>query len=152
MSETIAGLDQAGHYRLVSSTTFPDVILCRIRYTGELPVGSVKVADGECVVAFSRLCTHLGCHTAPDLPANGVGLLPMAPNEEAFTSLVVCPCHFSCFDLGEEGLCVLGPATDCLPQVALRQSSEPKAVELVGWMIVKSVPYGVPYGGTSQKA
>ncbi|MFP4632902.1 MAG: arsenate reductase (azurin) small subunit [Halobacteriales archaeon] len=61
--------------------------------------------DGD-VVAFSSLCTHMGCSVADQVePENGVA----GP----------CPCHYTTFDLEKAGMTVTGPATTDLPQVRL---------------------------------
>jgi arsenite oxidase small subunit len=57
---------------------------------------------GSDIVAFSALCTHMGC--------------PVALQGERF----VCPCHKSMFDPGRNGQIYQGLASDYLPQVVLR--------------------------------
>jgi len=58
--------------------------------------------DGD-IVAFSLLCTHKGC------PLNFV----------ADRQMLVCPCHWSCFDPGKGGRLVIGQASQSLPQMKL---------------------------------
>jgi ubiquinol-cytochrome c reductase iron-sulfur subunit len=55
-------------------------------------------------IAFSKLCTHLGCP---------VGLY------EQQLGLLVCPCHQSMFNVGEGGIPQFGPAPRPLPQLPL---------------------------------
>lgn len=134
---------QAGEYRLTKgSTRFPDVLVCRLKSPDTPPPDAVDLGNGEYLVAYSRRCTHLGCSLAPTVDP-GPGRLPLDG------TLLRCPCHFSCFDLAQRGLAVAGPATDCLPQVAIRL--EGNDAELRDWVRRESVPYGVPYEGTSKK-
>jgi len=60
-------------------------------------------ADGD-IVAYSSICTHLGCAVA------------WRPE----TKVLSCPCHFSSFDPARGGLMVMGQATANLPQVILK--------------------------------
>ena len=67
------------------------------------PQRSGWTVDG--LVAYSRLCTHLGCP---------VGLY------EQETSRVFCPCHQSAFDLLDGAEPLAGPATRPLPQLPIQ--------------------------------
>jgi arsenite oxidase small subunit len=58
------------------------------------------------IVAFSYLCSHMGC------PLTGLY------NKE-HKMLGPCPCHYSRFDLSKGGLLILGQATQSLPQIVL---------------------------------
>jgi arsenite oxidase small subunit len=62
------------------------------------------------VVAFSNQCTHMGCTVTAFDPASG--------------TLGPCPCHFSSFDLGRDGVTSLGQATQSLPRVLLELDGE----------------------------
>ena len=57
------------------------------------------------IVAFSNICTHMGCV----IPEFGPKRRVLGP----------CPCHFSTFDLTRSGMVTLGQATQNLPQVIL---------------------------------
>jgi arsenite oxidase small subunit len=70
---------------------------------GEPVIGGV--GPDEDIVAFSRLCTHMGC-TVPDYKHEHKVLGP-------------CPCHFTTFDLVHGGVVSMGQATQNLPQVLL---------------------------------
>lgn len=58
------------------------------------------------IVAFSSICTHMGC------PLQGM-------YKDEHKILGPCPCHYSTFDLRNHGTVVLGQATQNLPQVIL---------------------------------
>ncbi len=58
------------------------------------------------IVAFSYLCSHMGC------PLQGLY------NKE-HKMLGPCPCHYSRFDLSKGGVLILGQATQSLPQIVL---------------------------------
>jgi ubiquinol-cytochrome c reductase iron-sulfur subunit len=77
-----------------------------IRVSGErlrLPARRMRwVPDG--IVAYSKLCTHVGCP---------VGLY------QAASGLLLCPCHQSTFDVTRGAEPVFGPATRPLPQLPL---------------------------------
>ena len=63
------------------------------------------VGPDEDIVAFSSLCTHMGCLVENYQPE--------------YRALGPCPCHFSTFDLAANGQASLGQATENLPQVVL---------------------------------
>jgi ubiquinol-cytochrome c reductase iron-sulfur subunit len=56
------------------------------------------------IVAFSKICTHVGC--------------PVALYEQQ-THHMLCPCHQSTFDLTEDGKVIFGPAARSLPQLPI---------------------------------
>ena len=58
------------------------------------------------IVAFSYLCSHMGC------PLNGM-------YRREHKMLGPCPCHYSRFDLSKGGILILGQATQSLPQILL---------------------------------
>jgi ubiquinol-cytochrome c reductase iron-sulfur subunit len=64
------------------------------------------------ILAFSRICTHAGCaialYRSPLFP-------PQAPEPA-----LVCPCHYSTFDVRKGGKVIFGPAGRDLPQLPLR--------------------------------
>jgi ubiquinol-cytochrome c reductase iron-sulfur subunit len=60
-------------------------------------------------VAYSKICTHVGCP---------VGLY-QAPTHE-----LVCPCHQSTFDVLDGARPKFGPATRSLPQLPLAVDQE----------------------------
>lgn len=68
------------------------------------------------IVAYSKICTHVGC--------------PVALYEQ-HTHHLLCPCHQSTFDVTNECKVVFGPASRPLPQL-------PIAVDAEGYLIAQS--------------
>jgi ubiquinol-cytochrome c reductase iron-sulfur subunit len=68
------------------------------------------------IVAYSKICTHVGC--------------PISLNERT-THHLLCPCHQSTFDLADSGKVVFGPAARSLPQL-------PIAVDEEGYLVAQS--------------
>jgi ubiquinol-cytochrome c reductase iron-sulfur subunit len=64
------------------------------------------------ILAFSRICTHAGCAIA-------LYRTPLFP-PEAPSPALVCPCHYSTFDVRKGGKVIFGPAGRALPQLPLR--------------------------------
>jgi quinol---cytochrome c reductase iron-sulfur subunit len=74
------------------------------------PVIVVHIAEG--LRAFSKICTHAGC---------AVSLFRYPVSEETSKGpALVCPCHYSTFDVRDGGKPVFGPAVRSLPQLPLR--------------------------------
>lgn len=72
----------------------------------KVPGYAVKLPSGE-VVAYSRICPHLGCifNFVKD-PAECEKNYNYRPNGPVFA----CPCHLSVFDIAQAGKVVSGPA------------------------------------------
>ena len=72
----------------------------------KIPGFIVKLPDGD-VVAYSRICPHLGCIfnfvKDPAECAKGYNFLPKGP-------VFACPCHLSVYDIAQAGKVVSGPA------------------------------------------
>lgn len=68
------------------------------------------------IVAYSKICTHVGC--------------PVALYEQQ-THHLLCPCHQSTFDVTEECKVIFGPAARALPQL-------PITVDAEGYLIAQS--------------
>ena len=68
------------------------------------------------IVAYSKICTHVGC--------------PVALYEQ-HTHHLLCPCHQSTFDLADHCKVVFGPAARPLPQL-------PIAVDDEGYLVAQS--------------
>ena len=61
------------------------------------------------IVAFSKICTHVGC--------------PVALYEQQ-THHILCPCHQSTFDASDGAKVVFGPAKRPLPQLPITVDDE----------------------------
>lgn len=68
------------------------------------------------IVAYSKICTHVGC--------------PIALLERT-TNHLLCPCHQSTFDATDQCKVIFGPANRALPQL-------PIAVDSQGYLIAQS--------------
>jgi ubiquinol-cytochrome c reductase iron-sulfur subunit len=94
-----------------------------------IPVGEFKPVKGrenwhvEGIVAYSKICTHVGC--------------PAALYEQT-THHILCPCHQSTFDATNGAKVLFGPAARALPQLPISVDSE-------GYLIATS-DYKVPVG------
>ena len=75
------------------------------------------------IVAFSKICTHVGC--------------PVSLYEQQ-THHMLCPCHQSTFDLTQDGRVIFGPAARSLPQL-------PITVNADGYLVAVS-DFTVPVG------
>ena len=85
-----------------------------------VPGGVGPVHD---IVAYSTMCTHMGCPTVFD-------------NK---TKTFKCPCHFSEFDAEKAGQMICGQATENLPRILLRYDASSDAISAVG---VEGLIYG----------
>ncbi|MEN9737309.1 MAG: hypothetical protein RJA26_542 [Actinomycetota bacterium] len=68
------------------------------------------------IVAYSKICTHVGC--------------PVALYEQ-HTHHLLCPCHQSTFDITNDCEVIFGPASHALPQL-------PITVDAEGYLVAKS--------------
>jgi ubiquinol-cytochrome c reductase iron-sulfur subunit len=68
------------------------------------------------IVAYSKICTHVGC--------------PVALYEQQ-THHLLCPCHQSQFDITEQAKVIFGPAARPLPQL-------PITVDAQGYLVAQS--------------
>ena len=78
--------------------------------------------DGD-IVAYSNLCTHMGCPLMYD----------------ATTRSFKCPCHYSMFDPEKSGQMICGQATVDLPQIQLSYDA---ATDTVHATAVAGLIYG----------
>ena len=67
------------------------------------------------IVAYSKICTHVGC--------------PVALYEQQ-THHLLCPCHQSTFDVTRDCAVIFGPANRPLPQLPLTVNAEGYLVSL----------------------
>jgi ubiquinol-cytochrome c reductase iron-sulfur subunit len=75
--------------------------------TDQSPEGQTWSHEG--IVAYSKICTHVGC--------------PVALYEQQ-THHLLCPCHQSTFDIADSAKVVFGPANRRLPQLPITVDDE----------------------------
>jgi ubiquinol-cytochrome c reductase iron-sulfur subunit len=90
---------------------------------GELQAPTVMNWTVDGIVAYSKICTHLGC--------------PAALYEQT-THHILCPCHQSTFDAARGAQVLFGPATRPLPQLPLTTNAQ-------GFLVAQS-DYHEPVG------
>jgi ubiquinol-cytochrome c reductase iron-sulfur subunit len=84
------------------------VVIIKFR-PGELQPPTVMPWTVNDIVAYSKICTHVGC--------------PAALYEQT-THHILCPCHQSTFDAARGAKVLFGPATRPLPQLPLGVDSQ----------------------------
>ncbi|MEW9527882.1 Rieske 2Fe-2S domain-containing protein [Microbispora sp. NPDC049125] len=89
----------------------------------ELKSGTNKNWTHDGIVAYSKICTHVGC--------------PAALYEQT-THHILCPCHQSTFDAADGAKVIFGPAARPLPQL-------PLGIDEEGYLVAKS-DFKVPVG------
>jgi arsenite oxidase small subunit len=97
------------------SFTYPDPSspCYAIRMGNKVPGG---VGPNRDIVAYSAMCTHMGCPVAYD----------------GGTRTFKCGCHYSIFDPENGGQMVCGQATEDLPRVQLSYDTKTDTVTAVG--------------------
>ncbi len=84
------------------------IILVRM-VPGEIVAQQGDGWDYQGILAYSKICTHVGC--------------PIALYEQR-THHLLCPCHQSTFDLADAGNVVFGPAARAMPQLPITVDAE----------------------------
>lgn len=97
------------------SFTYPDEASPCIAVRMGSPVPGGVGPDGD-IVAFSTLCTHMGCVVSYDQE----------------TRNLKCPCHFSIYDGEKQGQMVIGQSTSNMPSILLAYNAEDDSVSAVG--------------------
>jgi ubiquinol-cytochrome c reductase iron-sulfur subunit len=85
------------------------------RYNGSTLIGTMNWTVDN-IVAYSKICTHVGC--------------PVALYEQT-THHILCPCHQSTFDASTGATVIFGPAPRPLPQL-------PMTTDANGYLVAKS--------------
>jgi ubiquinol-cytochrome c reductase iron-sulfur subunit len=85
------------------------------RYDGSTLIGTMNWTVDN-IVAYSKICTHVGC--------------PVALYETT-THHILCPCHQSTFDAATGATVIFGPAPRPLPQL-------PLTVDSSGYLVARS--------------
>lgn len=102
-------INQAVHF------TYPDASSScyAIRLGSPVPDG---VGPNQDIVAYSAMCTHMGCPLAYD----------------SGSKVFKCGCHFSMFDAEDSGQMVCGQATEDLPRILLEYDAKNDTFTAVG--------------------
>ncbi len=93
----------------------PGVLDIPTSYDGGTLIGTMNWTVDN-IVAYSKICTHVGC--------------PVALYEQT-THHILCPCHQSTFDAAHGANVIFGPAARPLPQLPLTTDSS-------GYLVAKS--------------
>jgi ubiquinol-cytochrome c reductase iron-sulfur subunit len=111
------GLTELGHEGgMLEQKAKAIVLLMRLRPEQLIETEERKSWSYNGIVAYSKVCTHVGC--------------PVALYEQQ-THHLLCPCHQSQFDVTDHAKVIFGPAARPLPQL-------PIAVDDEGYLIAQS--------------
>ena len=112
-----------GEERTLESIATDAVLLIRIR-PEEFNLDQERLSwTHEGIIAFSKICSHMGCAVAL---------------YEQQTKHLLCPCHQSTFDVTRAAKVIFGPAARPLPQLPITVDNE-------GYLIAKA-PFNEPIG------
>jgi ubiquinol-cytochrome c reductase iron-sulfur subunit len=106
------GIEEAEH--ILEEKAKAAVLIMRLQ-PSELS-DQAKQGGYEGIVAYSKICTHMGC--------------PVALYEQQ-THHLLCPCHQSTFDVSQDCKVIFGPAKRALPQL-------PITVDAEGYLVAQS--------------
>ena len=113
----------AGEHRKLSDIGKDAVLLIRPR-PDEFNLDAERFSwTHEGIIAFSKICSHMGCAVAL---------------YEQQTKHLLCPCHQSTFDVTRAAKVIFGPAARPLPQLALTVDDE-------GYLVAQA-PFTEPVG------
>ncbi|MFC4137378.1 MULTISPECIES: ubiquinol-cytochrome c reductase iron-sulfur subunit [unclassified Microbacterium] len=104
------GLTDLGHEGgMLEQKAKAIVLLMRLRPEQLIEADDRKDWSYDGIVAYSKVCTHVGC--------------PVALYEQQ-THHLLCPCHQSQFDVTEHAKVIFGPAARPLPQLPIMVDDE----------------------------
>jgi ubiquinol-cytochrome c reductase iron-sulfur subunit len=101
------GLEDSEHY--LEEKAKAAVLLMRLKPEDLNISPGRETWNYDGIVAYSKICTHVGC--------------PVALYEQQ-THHLLCPCHQSQFDIKNEAAVIFGPAKRPLPQLPITVDSE----------------------------
>ncbi|WP_210481646.1 ubiquinol-cytochrome c reductase iron-sulfur subunit [Naasia sp. SYSU D00948] len=101
------GLEESEHY--LEEKAKAAVLLMRLKPEDLNVSPGRETWNYDGIVAYSKICTHVGC--------------PVALYEQQ-THHLLCPCHQSQFDIKQEAAVIFGPAKRPLPQLPISVDSE----------------------------
>jgi ubiquinol-cytochrome c reductase iron-sulfur subunit len=112
-----------GHERYLNDIAKDAVLLIRLR-PEEFNLDAERLSwTHEGIIAFSKICSHMGCAVAL---------------YEQQTKHLLCPCHQSTFDVTRAAKVIFGPAARPLPQLAI-------TVDADGFLVAQQ-PFTEPVG------
>jgi ubiquinol-cytochrome c reductase iron-sulfur subunit len=112
-----------GKVRHLDDIAKDSVLLIRIR-PEEFNLDAERLSwTYEGIIAFSKICSHMGCAVAL---------------YEQTTKHLLCPCHQSTFDVTRAAKVIFGPSARALPQLAITVDSQ-------GYLVAKQ-PFSEPVG------
>jgi ubiquinol-cytochrome c reductase iron-sulfur subunit len=112
-----------GAHRKLSDIAKDAVLLIRLR-PEEFNLDAERLSwTHEGIIAFSKICSHMGCAVAL---------------YEQQTKHLLCPCHQSTFDVTRAAKVIFGPSARPLPQLAITVDSE-------GYLVAQN-PFNEPVG------
>lgn len=112
-----------GHERHLNDIAKDAVLLIRLR-PEEFNLDAERLSwTHEGIIAFSKICSHMGCAVAL---------------YEQQTKHLLCPCHQSTFDVTRAAKVIFGPAARPLPQLAI-------TVDADGFLVAQQ-PFTEPVG------
>ena len=113
----------SGEKRTLNNIGKDAVLLIRLR-PEEFNLTAERLSwTHEGIIAFSKICSHMGCAVAL---------------YEQQTKHLLCPCHQSTFDVTRAAKVIFGPSARPLPQLAITVDAE-------GYLIAKA-PFNEPVG------
>jgi ubiquinol-cytochrome c reductase iron-sulfur subunit len=112
-----------GEHRKLSDIAKDAVLLIRLR-PEEFNLDAERLSwTHEGIIAFSKICSHMGCAVAL---------------YEQQTKHLLCPCHQSTFDVTRAAKVIFGPSARPLPQLAITVDDE-------GYLVAQA-PFNEPVG------
>jgi ubiquinol-cytochrome c reductase iron-sulfur subunit len=123
VAQVLPEMSPGKDHRMLSEIATDAVLLIRLR-PEEFNLDAERLSwTYEGIIAFSKICSHMGCAVAL---------------YEQQTKHLLCPCHQSTFDVTRAAKVLFGPAARPLPQLALALDSE-------GYLVAKQ-PFTEPVG------
>jgi ubiquinol-cytochrome c reductase iron-sulfur subunit len=122
VAQTLPELEP-GEERTLNNIGKDAVLLIRLR-PEEFNLDAERLSwTHEGIIAFSKICSHMGCAVAL---------------YEQQTKHLLCPCHQSTFDVTRAAKVIFGPAARPLPQLAI-------TVDADGYLVAQA-PFNEPVG------
>lgn len=123
VAQTLPEIIGEDKHRKLSDIAKDAVLLIRLR-PEDFNLDAERLSwTHEGIIAFSKICSHMGCAVAL---------------YEQSTKHLLCPCHQSTFDVTRAAKVIFGPAARPLPQLAITVDSD-------GYLIAKA-PFNEPVG------